>query len=86
MRLESACGSEAAGFIRGDGVTKWAVCANCGKEFLVPHCGGWQYKRIDKRKKAETFGKVIYFCSDGCETQWKQDNNIKEIAKGFRNG
>lgn len=47
-------------------------CAICGKLIITRDPQSYVYKRRDNRADSETFGKTLFFCSNGCMTSFEQ--------------
>ena len=66
--------------------TRECVCQNCGNKFYAYNIGGWKYKRQDHRSKSETFGKILWFCTNKCMNEYEAVYPRKKYSKGFKNG
>ena len=47
-------------------------CAICGKLIITRDTQRYVYKRRDYRADSETFGKTLFFCSNGCMNKFEK--------------
>ncbi len=59
-------------------------CAICGKLIITRNPQSYVYKRRDYRVDSETFGKTLFFCSNGCMNSFEKD--YPERKRIVRNG
>ena len=56
----------------------FAPCAICGKPVYKPILDVWPWKCFARNSK-----KTLWFCSEKCFLQWKQDNSFKFHPEGL---